>query len=500
MSADLALQVKNVVKHYPGVLALDEVSLDVRAGTITALVGENGAGKSTLMNVLSGLQRPESGSVHVFGKQVTRFDPHTLLADHRVVLVPQELALCLERSVMENVLLGVEPSSGTFPSRRRMRARAEQLLAQLGRDIDPALPVGRLPIAERQLVVIARALARDCRVLILDEPTAVLTPSETERLLTLLKRLRAAGTTMIYVSHRIPEVFELADDIVVMRDGRRVAAWQRAEATPTQVINAMVGRELQERQSTVVAVGETLFQALGISGSAFRGISLTLARGEILGLAGLPDSGRSELLGALFGTSALTGGSVELAGVPVKLQSPGQAIRARVAYVPAERRSQGILATMNITANLTVLDLERFSRWGFVNWKALRKEAVSRSQRYRVKCRDSEQGISELSGGNQQKVILSRWLAIRPQLLLLDEPTRGIDVHAKAEIYDLLDELAREGKGIILSSSDLPELLSVCHRIAVMARGELVAILSREEATEQRIMSLATGIKEQMAS
>lgn len=500
MSTHLALQVTNVVKRYPGVLALDGVSLEVRAGTIVALVGENGAGKSTLMNVLAGLQRPESGSVQVFGEQVKRFDPHTLLADHRVVLVPQELALCQDRSVMENVLLGVEPSRGPFPARGQMRVRTKQLLAQLGREISPDLSVRRLSVADQQLVVIARALARDCRVLILDEPTAVLTPDESERLLALLKRLRATGTTILYVSHRIPEVFGLADEIVVLRDGRRVAFWAVAETTPAQVVNAMVGRELQERQGTLAIAGEPLFQARDLRSQAFRKVSFTLAGGEILGIAGLPDSGRSELLAAFFGMSRLTGGTLELAGAPVQLRSPSEAMRAGVAYVPAERRSQGMLATMTISANLTVLDLERFSRFGFVNWKALRREAAARARQYGVKCRNVAQDMRELSGGNQQKVILARWMAIRPQLLLLDEPTRGIDVHARSEIYDMLGELASEGKGIILSSSDLPELLAICHRIAVMARGELVAILDRAEATEQRIMRFATGVKEQIVS
>ncbi len=496
MSAVLAVEAANLVKSYPGVTALDNVSLAVRSGVIAAVVGENGAGKSTLMTILAGLQSPDAGTVHVSGKKVTHFDPHTLLSDHGVVLVPQELTLCRERTVAENVLLGVEPSTGPFPSRRRMRQRAAQLLADLDRNVDPDQLVGRLPIAEQQLVVIARALARDCRVLILDEPTAVLTPGESEHLFALLRRLRASGTTIIYVSHRIPEIFELADDIYVMRDGQLLQSWPKDEVTPGAIVRTMVGRELEEHVATPVTGGNVLYRVRDLSETAFHDISFELVQGEILGIAGLPGSGRSELLGTLFGTPAPRGGTTELEGRALRIGSPADAIRARIAYVPAERRAQGILSTMDVAANLAALELDRFSRFGFVNWRALRQQAAAYSAQFRVKCRDNEQGIQELSGGNQQKVLLARWMAIHPRLLLLDEPTRGIDVGAKAEIYDLLSELAAQGRGIILSSSDLPELLRVCHRIAVMCRGKLVAMLSQEEATEQRIMAFATGVKE----
>jgi ABC-type sugar transport system ATPase subunit len=489
-----AVEVENLVKRFPGVTALAGVSLRVAAGSIVAIVGENGAGKTTLMSILAGLQRPDAGSVHLYGRPVTHFDPHTLLVEHGVVLVPQELTLCRERTVAENVLLGVEPARGPFPVRKEMRRQTRQLLAELDQELDADLPVRQLSVAEQQLVIIARALARRCRLLILDEPTAVLTSAESERLFALLRRLRAGGTTILYVSHRIPEVFRLADEVAVMRNGQLVARWRCSETDPTTVVHAMVGRELREVQAPRPAEQEVLCAVQNLSAAGFQQVSFAVARGEILGIAGLPDSGRSALLEALFGARRITAGSIQLAGRPVQLRSPRDAIRAGIAYVPAERRTLGLLATQDLAANLTVLDLQRFSRFGFINRRQMQQAALERSQRFQIRFRDQQQAIRELSGGNQQKVILTRWLAINPQLLLLDEPTRGIDIGARAEIYTLLRELLQAGRGIILSSADLSELLRLCQRIAVMRAGSIVAILPGAEASEERIMELATGL------
>jgi ABC-type sugar transport system ATPase subunit len=491
-----AVEVEGLVKRYPGVTALDGVAVGLPAGKVTAVVGENGAGKSTLMGILAGLRRPDEGTVRVFGEEVEHFDPHTLLTVHRVALVPQELLLCPERTVAENVLLGLEPTKGPVPLRREMRRRAAELLGDLGSSVAPGQVVAGLPIADQQEVVIARALARDCRVLILDEPTAVLSPEESERLFALLRRLQASGTTIVYVSHRIPEVFALADNICVMRDGRFVAEWTTEETTPGEVVRAMIGRDLSAWDHEPTTRSGTLCRVRGFDGPTFRDVSFDLQEGEVLGIAGLPDSGRDELLSAVFGATVPSGGTLELGGRPLRIRSPMDAIRAGVAYVPAERRSQGLLPTMDVADNLAVLRLSRYTRFGFVRWHSLRREATTQAQRFGVRCRDVGQGVGELSGGNQQKVILARWMELDPRLMLLEEPTRGVDIGAKDEIYELLREITRREAGVIISSSDLPELLRTCDRIAVMRQGRLVATFGREDASEEGIMALATGVEE----
>lgn len=495
-STESAIEAESLVKRYPGVTALDDVTLTIPAGKVTAVVGENGAGKSTLMSILAGLQHPDSGAVRVFGEDVEHFDPHELLTVHQVALVPQELLLCPERTVAENVLLGIEPGRGPVPSRREMRRRATRLLNDLGSRIAPGRLVAELPVAERQEVVIARALARDCRILILDEPTAVLSPEESQRLFTLLERLRASGTTIVYVSHRIPEVFTLADKIFVMRDGRLVGETAKEDATPNGIVRTMIGRDLSEWDHEPTVRPESLLSVGRLSGPTFRDVSFELNEGEVLGIAGLPDSGRNELLGSLFGVTPPGGGTMRMHGNPLRVRSPAEAIRAGIAYVPGERRAQGLLPTMDIAENLAVLRLARFTRFGFVRRRALRREADSQAQRFGVRSRGVGQDVVELSGGNQQKVILARWMAVEPSLVLLEEPTRGVDVGAKDDIYELLTRMTGEGVGVVLSSSDLPELLRVCDRIAVMKQGELVAFLDRERATEERIMALATGVED----
>ncbi|MGA3527384.1 sugar ABC transporter ATP-binding protein [Melissospora conviva] len=496
--AAVAVEVEGLSRHFGPVRALHEVTLRVPAGSLTAVMGENGAGKSTLMKILAGLDAPTAGTVRVGDQQVRRFEPANLLSRHRVALVPQELSLCLDRTVAENIMLGVEPGSRPFPNRGKLDERAAELLDRLGVRLDPRHAVGRLDAATQQLVVIARSLAREARVVIFDEPTSILSPAESDRLFGVIESLRADGITMLYVSHRMPEVFALSQHIHVLRDGRHVGDWPTAEVAPDQVVAAMVGRELAgeiDRPAGPTRNPQTAprLALSGLTGKGFGDVTLDVAPGEVVGVAGLPDSGRVELLRAIFGADPVTGGQMSLDGELFRARSPRDAISARVAYLPGERRHQGIFPTMSVADNINVLTLGRNQRLGLLQRRALRRGADARARELRVKTAGTAQGITQLSGGNQQKALLARWLSIEPRLMLLDEPTRGVDVGAKAEIYRLFRTLAEAEVGLLVSSSDLPELLSVSDRIAVMAAGRLVGVLSAAEATEEKVMVLATG-------
>lgn len=492
-----AVQVRGLTRNFGPVRALRDVSFDVPAGEITALLGENGAGKSTLLKILAGLQPPSEGGVTVFGEEVTSFEPAAMLSRHGVAIVPQELSLLPDRTVAENVLSGVEPGSRWFPSRRRMLERTTELLAELDLRLDPNASVRTLDLATQQLIVVARSIARGCRVLILDEPTAMLTPAEADRLFALMDKLKTAGTTMLYVSHRMPEVFRLADHIQVLRDGGHVASWRSTETTPDQAVAAMVGRELgrltPRASSGTGPAAEPALKVRELSGRRHRDISFDLRPGEILGIAGLPDSGRVELLHNLFGGDPGTGGTVELLGKPYDRRNPIASVERRLAFVPGERRAQGLLTTMSVGENIGALTTKTFSRLGLVRRRAFDAAADEQARRLRVKTAGMSQPITSLSGGNQQKAVLGRWLAINPGVLILDEPTRGVDVGAKAEIYAQLSALADEGLAILCSSSDLPELLTLTDRVAVMSEGRLVAVVDTAEATEESVMTLATG-------
>jgi ABC-type sugar transport system ATPase subunit len=493
-----AVAVEGLSKHFGPVRALQDVTLRVPAGSLTAVMGENGAGKSTLMKILAGLDSPTTGTVRVRDEEVRRFDPATLLSRHRVALVPQELSLAVDRTVAENILLGVEPGSRFFPNRRRLNEHAAELLDRLGVQLDPRRTVGRLDAATQQLVVIARSLAREAEVVIFDEPTSILSPAESERLFGVIESLRADGVTMLYVSHRMPEVFALSQHIHVLRDGRHVGDWPTAEVSPDTVVAAMVGRDLAgefARSASTAVVHDAVprLALRGLSGGGFTDVTLQVAPGEVVGVAGLPDSGRVELLRAIFGADPTSGGDLALDGEAFRPGSPRDAIRAQVAYLPGERRHQGIFPTMSVADNINVLTLGDSQRFGLLRRGVLRRGADERARELRVKTSTTAQGITELSGGNQQKALLARWLSIDPRLMLLDEPTRGVDVGAKAEIYRLFRSLAESGVGILVSSSDLPELLAISDRIAVMAGGRLVGVLSADEATEEKVMTLATG-------
>ncbi|MFJ6075241.1 sugar ABC transporter ATP-binding protein [Streptomyces sp. NPDC093065] len=491
-----AVQVRGLTRNFGPVRALRDVSFDVPAGDITALLGENGAGKSTLLKILAGLQPPSEGSVTVFGEKVTSFEPASMLSRHGVAIVPQELSLLPDRTVAENVLSGVEPGNRWFPSRRRMLERTTELLAELDLHLDPNASVRTLDLATQQLIVVARSIARGCRVLILDEPTAMLTPAEADRLFALMDKLKANGTTMLYVSHRMPEVFRLADHIQVLRDGGHVASWRSEDTTPDQAVAAMVGRELGQftrRAGAAEPTAEPALRVTELSGKRHRDVSFELRPGEILGVAGLPDSGRVELLHNLFGADPGTGGTVELLGKIYERRNPIASVERRLAFVPGERRAQGLLTTMSVGENVGALTTKAFSRLGLIRRRAFDTAAGEQARRLRVKTATMTQPITSLSGGNQQKAVLGRWLAIDPGVLILDEPTRGVDIGAKAEIYDRLTALADKGLAILCSSSDLPELLTLTDRIAVMSEGRLVAVVDSADATEESVMTLATG-------
>ncbi|KQW04857.1 ABC transporter ATP-binding protein [Leifsonia sp. Root4] len=500
-AAQPAIRIRGLSRSFGPVRALEDVSFDVPAGEVTALLGENGAGKSTLLKILAGLQPPSGGSVTLFGREVDSYDPNTMLTEHSVAIVPQELSLLPDRTVAENILAGVEPGNRVFPSKRKMVQRTIELLDELELRLDPNAAVRTLDMATQQLVVVARSIARGCRVLILDEPTAMLTPAEADRLFALMARLKAAGTTLLYVSHRMPEVFALADQIEVLRDGRHVASWRRSETTPEQAVAAMVGRELGQFTSRAELRGRGVGEhapvpALAVSGLTGRrhsDISFEVRPGEILGVAGLPDSGRVELLHNIFGAEKGVGGTVALSGAEYENRSPVASVAAKLAFVPGERRAQGLLTTMSVGDNIGVLTVRTLSRLGLVRRAAFDRGAGERARALRVKTATIDQPITNLSGGNQQKAMLARWLAIEPTVLVLDEPTRGVDVGAKAEIYEQLFALSERGVAMLCSSSDLPELLTITDRIAVLSEGRLVGIVDTAFATEESIMTLATG-------
>jgi ABC-type sugar transport system ATPase subunit len=502
VTAGVAIRIQNLSRSFGPVRALEDVSFDVTEGETTALLGENGAGKSTLLKILAGLQPPSGGGVVAFGENVESYDPYTMLTRYGIAIVPQELSLLPDRSVAENILAGIEPGNRWFPSRRRMIARALDLLAGLDLVVDPNAPVRTLDLATQQLIVVARSIARECRVLILDEPTAMLTPAESDRLFALMATLKRAGTTMVYVSHRMPEVFLLADRIEVLRDGRHVAGWRRDEVTPDQAVAAMVGRELGQFTSraelSVARASERDASApalalRGLSGRRHHDVDLEIRPGEIVGIAGLPDSGRVELLHNIFGGDAGRDGTVELLGLPYVNRSPIESVQRRLGFVPGERRAQGLLTSMSVAENVGVLTVKALTSAGLLKRRAFDTRAAELARGFRVKTATMDQPITNLSGGNQQKAMLARWIAIDPAVLILDEPTRGVDVGAKAEIYEQLFALADRGVAIICSSSDLPELLTITDRIAVMSEGRVVDVVAAKTATEESIMTSATG-------
>jgi len=492
------VEMQGIVKRFPGVRALDSVDLEVHAGEVLGLVGENGAGKSTLMNILGGLLAPDAGTLRIDGRPELLESPAGAMRSG-IAFIHQELDLVDNLDIAGNVFLGREPHSFgplRLVRRDRMHALTREYLDRLGLALDTATPLARLSVAQQQMVAIAKALSLQARIVIMDEPTSSLTLQETERLARVIRELRGHGVTIIYISHRLAEIEAIADRVVVLRDGRRVGTLGSGEIRHDAMIRLMVGRDLDRFYPPRRAAGTTgglVVRDLVTRRYPGCTVSFEARRGEVLGVAGLIGAGRTEVARALFGVEPRLAGSVELDGAPLEIRSPRDAVRRGIYLVPEDRRRQGLVLEMAIRSNVTLASSGRFARFGLIRPAAERDAASRQCSALRVKAASLEDRAANLSGGNQQKVVLAKWLLLEPAVLLFDEPTRGIDVGARAEIYDLLRGLASSGVAIVMISSDLEEILGCSDRVAVMHEGRLTGILQREDATEERIMRLAVG-------
>lgn len=496
---ELPLEVKGLIKEFPGVLALDEVSFDLRAGEVHALVGENGAGKSTLIKVVTGVYQPDAGDVTFLGEPVSFATPAEALAAG-IATTYQEINLVRQLSVARNLWMGREPTRWGLLDIKRMNDQAEEVLGRYGIEVDVRRSVATLGVGVQQMIAVVRAITADARVVILDEPTSSLEPREVERLFAMVAQLRNEGVGVVYVTHKLEEVFDLCDRVTVLRDGRRVHTGPTAELNRLQLVAAMLGRSI----SDVRARGVTLFDhesSIESERPVIRAVDLTrrgllhevsvaVRRGEILGLAGLLGSGRTETVKAIFGTQPIDAGRVEVGGRTIRRNSPGASINAGVGLLAEDRKEEGIIPTLSVRDNLILAALNHHSRFGFISRRKAARAADGYIARLRIKVRDAGQSIADLSGGNQQKVLIARLLCIQPRGLLLDEPTRGIDVGAKAEVQSLIGELADDGLAVILISSELQDVVEGSDRVLVLKDGAVVGALSNSMISESEIMDL----------
>jgi rhamnose transport system ATP-binding protein len=490
------LAVTGIAKSFAGVQALRGVSFDLRPGEVHALVGENGAGKSTLIKVITGAHRPDAGTIEIEGRAVAHNSPLRSRA-LGIAAIYQQPALFPDLSVAENMALGFETGGlWRLIDWKGRRARAKELLDRIGAAIDPDAPVSDLTMPEQQMVEIAKSLGGRAKVLIMDEPTASLPEHEVENLFRVVRELKAQGVGIVYISHRLDELHALADRVTVLRDGQTVATRPMKEVERSELIRLMVGREISAIfPKREVKQGEVVLETRGLDcrESGVRGVSLSIRAGEILGLAGLVGAGRTELARVLFGLTPASGGEILLGGRPATVRTPSEAVDLGIAYVPEDRRRHGVILDLSIAANTTLAVLRRISKGGFLDFARERQLAAAYVDRLAVKTPSIDTPAGNLSGGNQQKVALSRWLATEPRLIILDEPTQGIDVGAKSEIHKLMVDLAERGMAILMISSELPEALGMSDRIGVMRGGALVGMLGRAEATQERVMALALG-------
>ena len=495
MEQPALLEMRGITKEFPGVKALDGVSLTVRPGTVHALMGENGAGKSTLMKCLFGIYAKDSGTITLEGKEVN-FKSSKEAMENGVAMVHQELNQALTRTVTDNLWLGRYPKvGGIMVSESIMRKRTKEIFDELEVHVDPRAIMSTLPVSQRQMVEIAKAVSYNAKVIVFDEPTSSLTETEVEHLFRIINMLRDRGCGIIYISHKMEEILRISDEVTIMRDGAWVATRPAAELTMEEIIRLMVGRELTNRfPPKTNEPGEVILQVEHLSGryTRLKDASFQLKKGEILGIAGLDGSGRTEVLENLFGAITRGGGEIRLHGKAIRNASPREAIKNGFALLTEERRATGIFGIRDIRDNTVISNLKSYLLGGVcLSDKKMKEDTDWAIQAMHIKTPSQKTQIRSLSGGNQQKVIIGRWLLTKPEVLLLDEPTRGIDVGAKYEIYQLMIDLANDGKGVIMVSSEMPELLGVCDRILVMSGGQLAGEVDARNTSQEEILTLA---------
>ncbi len=487
------VEMSRINKSFPGVKALDDVSFTLRAGEVMALLGENGAGKSTLMKILGGVYSRDSGEVKIFGRGIGETSPK-IAQECGVAMIHQELNMCAQLSVAENIYLGREVVNGGVLFNREMRRGAREILARLNLNLDPDTVVGNIAVSKQQMVEIAKALSANARILIMDEPTSALTANEIEELFRIIRKLRAEGCGIVYISHRLEELQHIADRVTIMRDGRFITSGNFADMTMDEIITNMVGREIKEKFPHVECPrGKKIFEVKNLNaGKMVRNVNLEVYEGEILGLAGLMGAGRTETTRAIFGVDPKDGGEIALDGKPVRIERPLDAIRAGIVLAPEDRKKDGLCTKLSIRENIALPNLDLLcDPIGKVR-KGLERGMVRRAvESLRIKLSSPEANADSLSGGNQQKVVVGKWLARTSRVVIFDEPTRGIDVAAKVEIYNLMNELKRQGIGVMFVSSEMPEILGMADRIVVMCDGRVTGEYAKAEATQEKVLEAA---------
>lgn len=495
--AEFVLEMNHIAKSFPGVKVLDDVTLRIRPGEVHALMGENGAGKSTLMKILMGIYTADAGELVFDGQPFTVRNPRDAM-DRGIAMIHQELNPILDMQVYENIYIGREKKRGMLVDQKTMQKETAALLQKLGIDISATAYMRDLSVAQCQLIEIVKAISIEAKVIVMDEPTSAITDREVDTLFTQIRRLRSEGVAIIYISHKMDEIFKICDTITVLRDGKFIGTDAAAHMTSEQLIRMMVGRDITEVFPKADAqIGETLLEVRGLSmGSRVRNVSFTLRRGEVLGIAGLVGAGRSELVETIFGMRRKSAGDILIGGKPVKLDTPAHAIAHKLALITEDRKFTGLNLDGSVAENVTLVDLKRLFPSGLIDHAKEKSIANRYIEELSIKTPGPDQLVANLSGGNQQKVVIAKWLVTEPDIIILDEPTRGIDVGAKRDIYLLIGEMVQAGKAVIVISSEIPEVMGLADRIIVMAEGRLTGEVERSAFSQERIMTYAAQFGE----